>query len=229
MMIQSGIYRIIVRRHGKRPKFYVGQASNLEYRRKCHLRRLRAGKHENFKLQRAWSKYGECSFEFEIVELCEADRKILAEREQLTIDSYCQDQLYNIRIICTTSNLGMKLSPETKQAMSASRTGRKHSKQHCSAISDALKTRGIKPPSTPAHMEKLRQLSVGRKRTPEQIEATASAKRGKPKSAADIRKRNETRRANAEARGFWASPETVARRIATKAAVRAERRAIETQ
>jgi group I intron endonuclease len=61
----SGIYKIV---NIKNDKFYIGSAVDINRRWKCHRRCLKNGNHENIHLQRAYNKYGEESFVYEIVE-----------------------------------------------------------------------------------------------------------------------------------------------------------------
>ena len=68
-------------------KVYVGSTVNLHRRCVAHLRTLRANKHHSAKLQRAWNKYGEEAFKFEIIEYV-TDISKLDEREQYWIDYY---------------------------------------------------------------------------------------------------------------------------------------------
>lgn len=74
----SGIYKItnIVNN-----KIYIGQSKDISCRWKDHLRRLRSGKHDNDHLQKAWGKYGENNFKFEIIEICEESYEVLNNRE----------------------------------------------------------------------------------------------------------------------------------------------------
>lgn len=62
--MNSGIYRI---RNLVNGKCYIGSAFNFERRFILHRHFLRNQKH-NPKLQRAWNKYGEDAFVFEIIE-----------------------------------------------------------------------------------------------------------------------------------------------------------------
>lgn len=48
-------------------KLYLGKTIHIEKRRKEHLNRLRRGKHENKYLQRAFNKYGEQNFIFDVL------------------------------------------------------------------------------------------------------------------------------------------------------------------
>ena len=68
-MSNFGIYSITNKINGK---MYIGQTINdFEKRWGEHKRELRKNIHCNDKLQRAWNKYGEESFEFEVVHICD--------------------------------------------------------------------------------------------------------------------------------------------------------------
>lgn len=72
----SGIYCFENKKYGTK---YIGKAINLHSRISNHLSQLRLGKDECLYLQNAWSKHGEDSFIFYILEECE--RKLIANRE----------------------------------------------------------------------------------------------------------------------------------------------------
>ena len=76
-----GIYKIENLIDGN---LYYGSSKNIQKRWKTHRSQLDSGKHGNVYLQRAWIKYGNDSFIFEIVEECSLD--ILLEREQYYLD-----------------------------------------------------------------------------------------------------------------------------------------------
>lgn len=80
--MKSGIYRILNINNGD---FYIGSSKNLEKRWMIHKSKLKTGKHINCILQRSWNKYGEKTFTFEIIELCNSDN--LFEREQFYLDN----------------------------------------------------------------------------------------------------------------------------------------------
>lgn len=105
--MKSGIYRIKSKTSNH---FYIGSSFNMKERWNRHRRDLRAGKHHSIILQRAWDKYNEEDFVFEIIEYCEIDK--LLEREQFFLDS--ELPIYNI---CVTagSQLGRKSTEEAKQ------------------------------------------------------------------------------------------------------------------
>lgn len=89
----SGIYCIEnITNH----KIYIGSSKNIYQRLLKHFALLRHNKHQNAHLQSAWNKYGENSFRWFILELC--DSKELTEKEQYCIDLFGAE--YNItRII----------------------------------------------------------------------------------------------------------------------------------
>lgn len=87
-MSNGGIYQI---RNIIDNKTYIGSAKVFEERKKRHFRALRGKYHHSILLQRAFDKYGEENFVFEILEdmgeiNTEEDLNKLLEREQYWID-----------------------------------------------------------------------------------------------------------------------------------------------
>jgi group I intron endonuclease len=82
--VNSGVYQILNKENNK---VYIGSTNNFKKRRKQHFYLLRSGKHGNSYLQDSWNKYGEDSFEFNVVEIVE-DQDNLIEREQYYIDTF---------------------------------------------------------------------------------------------------------------------------------------------
>lgn len=76
-----GIYKITNKINGKS---YYGSAKDIKRRWTRHKSQLNHNRHENRILQRAWNKYGNINFSFEIVELCEMEN--LLEYEQKYLD-----------------------------------------------------------------------------------------------------------------------------------------------
>ena len=73
-------------------KTYIGSSKNIYQRLLKHFALLRHNKHENAHLQSAWNKYGECSFQWFVIEYC--DTKCLTQKEQECIDLFGGE--YNI-------------------------------------------------------------------------------------------------------------------------------------
>ena len=91
-----GIYRI---RNIVNDKCYYGSSKQIEKRFIRHKRELKNNIHINCVLQRAWDKYGENNFIFEIVELCNIE--LLLEIEQKYLDTGPE---YNIGIKSSGGN-----------------------------------------------------------------------------------------------------------------------------
>lgn len=122
--MKSGIYLI---KNLKNKKIYVGSAINLKSRFSSHLSSLRKNKHENSHLQRAFNKYGEDAFIFEVLEYCKKEK--LIGKEQFYIDKF--DVINKGYNICPKAgnSLGFKHSEESKKIMSNKNKGRRFSKE----------------------------------------------------------------------------------------------------
>lgn len=154
----SGIYEVLNAVNGKR---YVGSSINLAQRWRRHRKSLRKGDHHSLKLQRAWNKYGEAAFLFQVIEYVE-DKEKLIEREQNYIDGLCPQ--YNIMALAG-SNLGHKFSIESRNRLSTARKGRKmppFTEEHKLNISKAKK--GTK--ASDETKRKMSELRRGKKRWP---------------------------------------------------------------
>jgi group I intron endonuclease len=75
-----GVYQI---RNSVNGKKYYGSSKEIEKRWARHKRELRSGTHINKILQRAWDKYGENSFVFEVVEECLEECLLSVEQKYL--------------------------------------------------------------------------------------------------------------------------------------------------
>lgn len=113
-----GIYKIVNNINGK---IYIGQSINIKSRWKDHINALNRGDSSCTLLQRAWNKYGQENFSFEILELCSED--MLDEIEIKYINNYdsCNSG-YNIE---SGGNKNKHLSDETKEKIKTSRIGKK--------------------------------------------------------------------------------------------------------
>lgn len=74
-----GVYFI----RGPRKRFYVGGSTDIFFRWKLHLRRLRRGKHDNRKMQEDWVKFGEKAFSLEIVKFCSVEGIKVEEQKHI--------------------------------------------------------------------------------------------------------------------------------------------------
>lgn len=150
-MKSKGIYRIVNLINGK---LYIGSTASeggFKKRWSYHLDGLRHNKHHSIHLQRAWNKYGEQSFVFEIIEIIE-DLSIILKREQYYLDSlksWDRKIGYNICIIAGSS-LGVKKTVEEKLKQSELRkgkpipwmnTGKPRTKEHRDNLSKSCKGR----------------------------------------------------------------------------------------
>ena len=149
--IQStpGIYKITSITSGK---IYIGCASNIRTRINGHLYNLRKDKHNNSYLQRAWTKYGEENFIFEMIEKC--DISDLHAREHYWVNelnSLNRSTGYNLK---PTDPNGCSIHSEaTIEKLRQANKGKKPSQ----ACIEALKQRTI----SPEHKELLKKSREG--------------------------------------------------------------------
>ena len=108
-----GIYKIVNNINGM---VYVGQTKEKFHRRFwLHRWKLRNGTHDNLYLQRAWNKYGEENFSFEVIEILSKDK--IDEREKFWIEFYRKDKgCYSIQDGGQPENLNQYVSTEIRKA-----------------------------------------------------------------------------------------------------------------
>ena len=120
-------------------KIYVGSSVNIDKRFNTHKNDLSNNTHHNSKLQRAWNKYGEDNFKFEIT--CLVDDIVIARIvEQNLINDLVKNESYNlsknangasfgkdnpakrkeVRLKITNALTGRKLSPKAIENISTS-------------------------------------------------------------------------------------------------------------
>lgn len=164
--MKTGIYRITFNGSSRE---YIGSAHNTHRRMLEHLSMLRRGAHANVIMQMGFNKYGEESFVFKVIELCEKD--VLLDREQHYIDGLTKEERMNICLVAGNT-AGRKHSNETKQIMREKATGRKvapRSKEYREKISARFKGK----PKSPKHMEALQKGRAERVYTEAQREAVS--------------------------------------------------------
>lgn len=189
--MKSGIYTITNVKNGRR---YIGSASHFAQRFAQHRMYLKRGDHQNSYLQRAWNKYGEDAFVFEVIQEV-ANLEDLIATEQAWIDRYWSDGLYNRRRFAA-SNLGVKHTPESKAKLSAAHKklalnptsrmiegrkkvgaknrGRKATSETRDRMAAAHALRVAENPTSEATREKIRQVALNR--TQEQIDKAAAGR-----------------------------------------------------
>ena len=179
----GGIYQI---RNTLTEDRYIGQASDLHRRKKRHLKDLRGGHHHNVRLQRAWAKYGEAAFKFEVLERCATDH--LSTREQWYFDHHRPE--YNLSTCVEATTRGYQWSPETLAKRAAANTGKVRTPEQRKNISAGKRGKKQSPEQVEARIAPLRGRK-GREWTPEQREAMAAAKRGTAHTEATKQKLRE--------------------------------------
>lgn len=131
--MKSGIYQI---KNTKTKRVYVGSAVNILVRFRIHKKQLNSGVHANYRLQRAWVKYGCDAFSFDVLEY--SSPEFLIEREQFYINKVFRRNSYNIAPIAASVK-GLKWSKESKEKQSERCIGREMSAETRKKISEAQK------------------------------------------------------------------------------------------
>lgn len=152
-MKRSGVYEILNTANGKR---YIGSSKGIDFRWCIHHTELRRNKHHSRHLQAAWNKYGETTFQFNVLLLSSPANNTLYE--QLAFAVFCPE--YNVCKVAG-SPLGVKHSDETRAKVSAAGKGRIVSAETRRKASDAQKGKKRKPLSA-EHRAKIGASGKGR-------------------------------------------------------------------
>lgn len=188
--MKTGVYLITNNANGK---VYVGSSTNIGIRHKRHLTALRKGTHHSIKLQRAWLKYGEESFVFRTLLIC--NRDTLLAYEQRALDTYdAVKKGYNVLSIAGSS-LGLKHKEETKRKLSEMFKGSK---------------RGVGIPCSEEKKIKISNANRGKVKTEETLVKLRLARKGR-KPSLGMKHTEESKNKMSEARkGKKPSPESIA-------------------
>jgi len=125
---------------------YIGSTKNFSKRKKTHKNSLIKNKHHSIHLQRAWNKYGEENFKFEIIEECEINKRVY--REQYYIDTLkpiynCRKIVDKIDLFHTASTLeemyGLEKALQIKKKFSLSKKNKPQSNSHIKNRSESKK------------------------------------------------------------------------------------------
>jgi group I intron endonuclease len=158
-------------------KIYVGSTVHYNIRIREHKYALKNNFHRNKILQKAWNKYGESNFKFEILELLNENSTLedilVTEQKYLnSLKSYDRKIGYNINKTAG-SNLGFKMPESAKQKLRHVNTGKKHSletrkkiseiqkgkkRKFISKLKTSLKCRGENNKSAKINWEQVREI-----------------------------------------------------------------------
>lgn len=130
--MDSGIYKITNIENGN---CYIGSSYKVKSRLYEHKRRLKKGNHHSIILQRAWDKYGEDKFIFELLIECEVENLIVEEQKYIDLLL----PVYNVMKFARGG--GIKHSEETKQKIRDARKKQKivHSEEARKKMSEKRK------------------------------------------------------------------------------------------
>lgn len=96
--------------------YYVGSTVNSRKRFWEHRKHLRLGKHVCVRLQRAWNKYGEDCFKFEIVEQLGSKEELYPAEQKWLNEHYGAEYCYNVSAHADSPM--RDASPEIRQKLS---------------------------------------------------------------------------------------------------------------
>ena len=188
---KRGIYGI---RNKINNKTYIGKTQvSFGDRWDSHKVKLRKNYHDNAHLQRAWNKYGEENFEFFIIEECSEQDSLETynKLEKKHIKYYKEQGLaYNmsdggdgaagqsfltpegrqkIAEVNRQLNLGKKASKETREKMSRSQRGRKHTPESIAKMKEIHKGKIILPETREKISKTLQENPTNQKYSKETI------------------------------------------------------------
>lgn len=164
--MNCGIYSILNLENGK---IYVGQSIDIFPRFKRHLYLLRNNKHPNNHLQKAFNKYGEKSFKFNILENC--SKKQLNNNEQWWIKYFKSNLKENGYNNTSGGDSNYIFSEESRKKMSYAQKGEKHSMWGKRHTEESRKKMSESRTGEKNHM-------FGKKHSTESIKKISEAKQG---------------------------------------------------
>lgn len=160
--LKSGIYGI---ENSKTKEIYIGQAYNIEKRKRVHYSLLKNNKHHNKHLQSSYNKYGKETFKFIVLLYCNKENMTMFE--QLVVD-FCIEKnikIYNFLFKCVDSWFGMNHSEETIKKIKEKVSGEKNHNYGKSFSEE--------------HKRKIGESNKGKIRTSEWIENLSKSHIGK--------------------------------------------------
>ena len=147
----AGVYEIKNKVNNHR---YIGSSKDLDRRLRDHKYSLNAGTHRNIHLQRAWNKYGEDAFVFDVIITCD-------DRSTIYLEQECIDEMEPEYNIAKTATGGAgSCSEETKRKLRKANLGKTLTKEHIEKIRAAQI--GIpRGPLSEEHKQKLSEIHMG--------------------------------------------------------------------
>ena len=209
-MVEIGIYLI---RCSVTGKVYVGRSKRLRARWQEHRRDLTSGRHSNPYLQAAWGKHGAEAFSFQVLKACSLDES--GPLEKTYIEHYkSADRSFGYNLELVVDGV-FTHSPETREKMSVSHTGKKQSPETVAKMGvynrlNGQKGKGI--PKTKTAKANISAALMGRSLSPEHRANISAARRGKELSPAALTQaRKSLAQIHQDRRGRPLSPETKAK------------------
>jgi len=184
----QGVYRIRNKLDDMR---YIGSTNDFGNGWISRQQALRRGVYHNIRLQRAWNKYGEENFVFEVEEEVKGDRKALLAVEQVYLDEgFRLGILYNTAKIAGHSSFaGKHHTEEAKQKNRIAHLGKRVTQKTRDLISRINKESGKLPPShkgiphTKKHCANISKALMGHDVTEETRTKISKANEGNEKRA----------------------------------------------
>jgi hypothetical protein len=110
---QMGVYQIT-----GPGRVYIGSSDDIPRRWHSHLSQLRGGRHHNYRLQAAWTEYGEAAFAFVVIEeVADLTDLIGAEQRQLNA-ALAARPVYYLALDISTPARGLVHTAESRLKMS---------------------------------------------------------------------------------------------------------------
>jgi group I intron endonuclease len=118
------VYAIVNTLNGSK---YIGSTLNPKSRWGTHRCLLRKGKHHSFILQKAWNKYGEAAFRFDVLLICAKNMRVFYESALIKLSRYNVMRTGVFKVVCgkkiSLALLGKPKTAAHKSAISAGKTG----------------------------------------------------------------------------------------------------------
>lgn len=112
---------------------YIGSTTNYKSRWHTHRSTLRRRVHHSFVLQKAWDKYGEAAFVFELLLVCPAELRVFYEQRLMALETY---NVLRTPKECEVRG-GWRHTDEFKAKMSTLRKGKALTAEHRKKLSKA--------------------------------------------------------------------------------------------